>query len=89
MEVDFLAVTDGVLTVGEAKSSSGLGSGRPEELAKLRKYEKIIWALWLKHIVLATTNESWRPQSVANARETLGTVAGLKTTLLTAAQLLV
>lgn len=52
-------VSDGVLTIGEAKKENRLGKSASEENAEIAKYKRIIAGLAVRHFVLATFSDTW------------------------------
>jgi hypothetical protein len=65
LEVDFFCVSDGVLTVGEAKTEDRLGPGASDENAKIKKYLHLARALSIRQLVLATMSSSWRNETIS------------------------
>lgn len=64
MEVDFFCVSDGVLTIGEAKATNALGGTVSEERATINKYMHVVKALSIRQLVFATNKVAWRGETV-------------------------
>ncbi len=60
-EADFFCVSDGVLTIGEAKKENRLGPSTSEENAVVKKYKLLSEGLSVRRFVLATLSEGWHP----------------------------
>jgi hypothetical protein len=60
-EADFFCVSDGVLTIGEAKKENRLGASTSEENAVVKKYKLLSEGLSVRRFVLATLSEDWNP----------------------------
>jgi hypothetical protein len=63
-EVDFFCVTDGVLTIGEAKKENRLAKSASEENAEISKYKHMAKGLAARRLVFATLAEAWNTNTV-------------------------
>jgi hypothetical protein len=63
-EIDLCCVSDGVLTIGEAKKDDRLGKSAGEENAEIAKYKRIAAGLSARRLVLATYSEDWNTKTV-------------------------
>jgi hypothetical protein len=61
MEVDLNCVTDGLLTIGEAKKDDRLGKNDKEESETISKYLDLAKRLAAHQVVFATASEQWHP----------------------------
>jgi hypothetical protein len=61
MEVDLNCVTDGLLTIGEAKKDNRLGKNDKEESETISKYLDLAKRLAAHQVVFATASEQWHP----------------------------
>lgn len=68
-EVDFFAIVDGLLFLGEAKIGSKLASGATAEKTCLRKLARVSDALTADFLVLATGALKWSERTVAASKE--------------------
>lgn len=63
-EIDLFCVSDGVLTIGEAKKENRLGASTSEENAAITKYKRMAAGLSARRLILATFGESWSPITI-------------------------
>jgi hypothetical protein len=63
MEVDVNCVTDGLLTIGEAKKDNRLGKNDKEESETISKYLDLAKRLAAHQVVFATASEQWHPST--------------------------
>ncbi len=63
-EVDLLCVSDGVLTIGEAKTEDRLGKSTSDENGEIAKYKRIVAGLCARRLILATFSKDWNPQTM-------------------------
>ena len=68
-EVDLLALADGRIIVGEAKSNGKLGKTAEEERHAASKLRRVAEAATADMIVFATTEENWSDATMANVSE--------------------
>ncbi len=61
VEVDLNCVTDGLLTIGEAKKDNRLGKNDKEESETISKYLGLAKRLAAHQVVFATASEQWHP----------------------------
>jgi hypothetical protein len=71
-EVDLFCVTDGVLTIGEAKKDSRLGKSVSEENAEITKYKQISKGLSARQLVLATSSDAWSANTTERVNSAFG-----------------
>jgi hypothetical protein len=62
-EIDLSCVSDGVLTIGEAKTDNRLGQSVSEENAEIAKYKRIAAGLSARRLVLATYGGDWNQKT--------------------------
>ncbi len=58
-EVDFFCVTDGILTMGEAKKEDRLAKSTTDENAQISKYRRVVERLAARQVVFATLANVW------------------------------
>jgi hypothetical protein len=87
-EVDFFAVADGVLTIGEAKKENRLGKSASEENAQISKYRKMAKGLAARRLVFATLAEAWNVNTVERVNSAFKDMRYLQVCFLTAQDLL-
>ena len=63
-EVDLFCVSDGVLTIGEAKKESRLGKSGSEENLEIEKYKKLVAGLSARRLIFATLDENWKSGTI-------------------------
>jgi hypothetical protein len=63
-EVDFMAVYDGVLTIGEAKKSGELGSSKSDINRIINKYIRLSSMLNARRVLFCTTSNQWQTAAV-------------------------
>lgn len=63
MEVDVNCVTDGLLTIGEAKKDNRLGKNDKEETETISKYLDLAKRLAAHQVLFATAAEEWHPRT--------------------------
>jgi hypothetical protein len=64
-EVDLFCVSDGVLTIGEAKTESRLGGSTSEENAEIAKYKRVSLALSARRLIFATLDNDWKANTIS------------------------
>ena len=64
MEVDICCISDGILTIGEAKKDDRLGKSAKEENETIAKYYQLASAIGATRVVFATYANSWREVTV-------------------------
>jgi hypothetical protein len=86
MECDLNCVIDGVLTIGEAKTSDRLDKTRSTEAALIEKYRRLALSLGARSVVFATEAANWDSITARKILEELGEVS-LSVRLLSHAEL--
>jgi hypothetical protein len=66
MEIDICCICDGVLMIGEAKSTDRIEGGGAKEVSALEKYRDAARMFGARRFVLATS-KMWLPQTLLNA----------------------
>lgn len=87
-EVDFFCVTDGVLTIGEAKKENRLGKSPSEENAEISKYKRMAVGLAARRLVFATLAEAWNTTTVERVTSAFGDMRFVRVCFLTSQDLL-
>jgi hypothetical protein len=72
LELDFVAVIDGEIFLGEAKKDNEISRTNADERTKLDQLKKIVLILPYVTLVLATLSENWAERTVNNAKEIFG-----------------
>jgi hypothetical protein len=68
-EIDFCAVYDGVLTIGEAKKTGELASSGSDEQKILDKYVRLANMLNARKVFFCTTSNEWKSSTVDAVRK--------------------
>jgi hypothetical protein len=63
-EIDFCAVYDGVLTIGEAKKKGELASSNGEARKIIDKYARLADVLYARRVLFCTTSQEWKSSTV-------------------------
>jgi len=87
-EADLFCVSDGVLTIGEAKKENRLGASTSEENAEINKYRQLAAGLSARRLVLATFSESWNVTTTQRVLSAFNDMHQVTVRFLTATQLL-
>ena len=87
-EADFFCVSDGILTIGEAKKEGRLGRNSSEEGAELAKYRRLAASLCARRLVLATFAESWHATTKERASAVFRELPYVRVSFLQATELL-
>jgi hypothetical protein len=66
IEIDICCICEGVLTIGEAKTTERIEGGGKAEVRSLTRYKEVAALLGARRFVLATT-EVWSAQTLKNA----------------------
>lgn len=67
-EIDFCAVYDGVLTIGEAKKSGELASSDGEARKIIEKYVRLADMLSARRVLFCTTAQEWKNSTIEAVR---------------------
>jgi hypothetical protein len=86
-EVDFFCVSDGVLTIGEAKKDNKLGASTSDENAEIKKYKRLAEGLSVRRLVLATSSETWNSNTTERVMSAFNEMPQVTVRFLAAAQL--
>lgn len=68
IEIDLCCICDGILTIGEAKTTERIEGGGKRERRSLQKYREAALGLAARQFVLATT-KAWANETIANASQ--------------------
>jgi hypothetical protein len=69
LELDFVAIINGEIFLGEAKKENEISKTNADERTKLDQLKKIALTLPDVTLVLATLSEKWAQRTVKNAKE--------------------
>jgi hypothetical protein len=86
-EIDLFCVSDGVLTIGEAKKENRLGATMSAENAAVAKYKRMAAGLSARRLVLATFSESWSPITIERVASAFSDMPQVAVQFLNAAHL--
>ena len=87
-EADLFCVSDGILTIGEAKTEGRLGASTSEENAEINKYRRLAAGLSARRLVLATFSESWNLNTTERVMSAFNDMPQVTVRFLAAEQLL-
>lgn len=86
-EVDLFCVSDGVLTIGEAKKEGRLGGSVSEENAEIAKYKRFAKSLAARRLIFATLEQEWKTSTVTRLTEAFQDTPYVSVNFLTAKHL--
>lgn len=87
-EADFFCVSDGVLTIGEAKKEDRLGKSNSEENGAITKYKRLAAGLCARRFIIATFSKDWNANTRERVIAAFRDIPSVSVTFLTSAELL-
>jgi len=75
LEIDLLAIADGRIVIGEAKTGNALQPKARAEIAWLERFARIAGAITADEVVFATASSAWRPETTARIQQAFKSAA--------------